>query len=137
MQLTQAPTESNGEAAGDVGSPDGAPHAPDFAYLDGSVATSCYELQDGLAALDHHVVRGLQASKVHEAVLNAGLGRHKLAAPRPMEKDKPYLVGMVSVVVQHLSGRGFESMTYKRWPLLTTPADFRLREVQLPVSAMF
>lgn len=80
MLPTLATTESAGEAAGDVASPEGAPPVPDYTHLVGSVSTWRYELHAGSAAQDQDVLRAVQAFTVHVAVLDAGYELHKLVA---------------------------------------------------------
>lgn len=87
-----------------------------------------------MVALDHALLRAVQASTLHMAILDVGYGRHEVVALSSIEKDNPSFTGISGFVLQDLTGRGSESMPYGWGPLLRKPADFSARAVPLDAS---
>ena len=127
------PTGTDADQAGGVNSQDAPPNVPDLTYLCGSVGTWPSAQQAALAAIDHPVLLASQAASAKVAVVDAGYGRVKVVALKDLNKGY-ILPALGAFVFRDLSSAPSASKPYGQGPLLTTPADFRERAVQLPAT---
>lgn len=115
--------------------PDGAgagAHTAGDTYLRGSVGTWKWAQQASLAAIDHTTLRAAQSVGAPVRVADAGYGRWKVLARRPIRVRAEVLPAMGAFVYADLSSKVSESQPCGRGPLMTMPADFRARAVELP-----